>query len=188
MLNICYTVILVFVRFCSQIHRSLHSISQSIRFLINGVIGQVIFMTGYNLSASTFEPMGYPASTIYAVFYLCYIPVGHALQCLFVFGWPNDYAPSLMSNAPIGLTAMAIGTMLTGFLSKVKFNARAEDWISSTFGMDPKDDVDEGGEFYSSLVVMVATGVWGYVLSLYVNATKPEIKQFECEKDPAKEL
>ncbi len=105
--------------------------------------------------------MGYPASTIYA------------LQCLFVFGWPNNYVPSLMSNAPIGLTTMSIGTMLTGFLSKVEFNARAEDWISSTFRMDPKDDADEGGEFYSSLVVMVATGMWSYVLSLYVNATKP---------------
>lgn len=169
------------------IHRSLHNISQSIRFLVNGLIGQVIFMTGYNFSASTFEPMGYPASTIYAVFYLCYIPVGHALQSLFVFGWPKEYVPSLMSNAPIGLTAMVIGTMLTGFLSRVEFNSRAEDWISSTFGTDPKDD-DEGGEFYSSLVVMVATGVWCYVLSLYVNAAKPEVKSHNIEKDPAKEL
>jgi hypothetical protein len=66
---------------------------------------------GVNLSASTFEPMGYSASTIYAVFHLSYIPVGHALQCLLVFGWPNDYVLSLMSNAPIGLAAMAIGTI-----------------------------------------------------------------------------
>lgn len=169
------------------IHRSLHNISQSIRFLINGLIGQVIFMTVYNFSASTFEPMGYPASTIYAVFYLCYIPVGHALQSLFVFGWPKEYVPSLMSNAPIGLTAMVIGTMLTGFLSRVEFNSRAEDWISSTFGTDPKDN-DGGGEFFSSLVVMVATGVWCYVLSLYVNAAKPEVKSHYIDKDPAKEL
>jgi hypothetical protein len=92
-----------------------------------------------------------------------------------------------MSNAPIGLTAMVIGTMLTGFLSRVEFNSRAEDWISSTFGTDPKDN-DEGGEFYSSRVVMVATGVWCYVLSLYVNAAKPEVKSHNIEKDPAKEL
>ena len=140
------------------IHRSLNNISQSIRFLVNGVLGQVIFMTGYNISASTFEPLGYPASTIYAVFYLCYIPVGHALQCLFVFGWPKEYVPSLMSNAPIGLSAMAIGTMLTGFLSRVEFNSRAEDWITSTLGTEPKDE-EEGGEFYSTLVVMIATCV-----------------------------
>ena len=140
------------------VHRSLNNISQSIRFLVNGVLGQVIFMTGYNISASTFEPMGYPASTIYAVFYLCYIPVGHALQCLFVFGWPKEYVPSLMSNAPIGLSAMAIGTMLTGFLSRVEFNSRAEDWITSTLGTEPKDE-EEGGEFYSTLVVMIATCV-----------------------------
>ena len=28
-------------------------------------------MTGYNLSVVTFEPMGYTASTIYAIFYFC---------------------------------------------------------------------------------------------------------------------
>ena len=144
-------------------------------------------MTGYNFSALTFEPLGYPASTIYAIFYMCYIPVGHALQCLFVFGWPKDYVSSLMSNAPIGLSAMAIGTMLTGFLSKVEFNERAEEWISSTLSTDPNHKAEEGGEFYSSLMVMVATGVWCYVLSLYVNAVKPEEKQ-KAEKDPEKEL
>mmetsp|Transcript_14101 Transcript_14101/g.30653 ORF Transcript_14101/g.30653 Transcript_14101/m.30653 type:complete len:145 (+) Transcript_14101:463-897(+) len=144
-------------------------------------------MTGYNFSVMTFEPLGYPASTIYAVFYTCYIPVGHIMQCLFVFGWPKDYLSSLMSNAPIGLTAMAIGTALTGFLSKIEFNALAEDWISSAFGTEKHDHSEEEGEFYSSLVVMVATGVWCYVLSLYVNAAEPE-KKGNAEKDPAKEL
>ena len=121
--------------------------------------------------------MGYPASTIYAVFYTFYIPVGHLFQCLFVFGWPADYLPSLMSNAPIGLTAMAIGTALTGFLSKIEFNSLAEDAISSAFGTEPRDHSEEEGEFYSSLIVMVATGVWCYVLSLYVNAAKPAEKE-----------
>lgn len=132
--------------------------------------------------------MGYPASTIYAVFYTFYIPVGHLFQCLFVFGWPSEYLPSLMSNAPIGLTAMAIGTALTGFLSKIEFQAKVEDWISSTFGTEMHDHSEEEGEFYSSLVVMVATGVWCYVLSLYVNAAKPEEGTKHSEKDPGKEL
>ena len=109
------------------------------------------------------------------------------MQCLFVFGWPADYLPSLMSNAPIGLTAMAIGTALTGFLSKIEFNTIAEDWISSAFGTPPQDHSEEEGEFYSSLVVMVTTGVWCYVLSLYLNAAPKEGKK-HIEKDPAKEL
>eukprot|EP00577_Skeletonema_sp_RCC1716_P025805 CAMPEP_0113389272 /NCGR_PEP_ID=MMETSP0013_2-20120614/9533_1 /TAXON_ID=2843 ORGANISM="Skeletonema costatum, Strain 1716" /NCGR_SAMPLE_ID=MMETSP0013_2 /ASSEMBLY_ACC=CAM_ASM_000158 /LENGTH=170 /DNA_ID=CAMNT_0000272327 /DNA_START=89 /DNA_END=601 /DNA_ORIENTATION=- /assembly_acc=CAM_ASM_000158 len=153
------------------IHESLNNISQSIRFLVTGFLSQIIFMTTYNLLISIFEPMGYPASTIYAVFYTIYIPVGHALTALCVFGWPEKYLPSLMANAPIGLTAMAIGTALTGFLSKIGFNAMADDWISSIIGTD-KPVEEEEGEFYSSLVVMVATGVWCFVLSLYVNSEK----------------
>ena len=142
-------------------------------------------MTGYNFSVLTFE--SYPPSTIYAIFYTCYIPVGHLMQCLFVFGWPADYLPSLMSNAPIGFTAMAIGTALTGFLSKIEFNTIAEDWISSAFGTPPQDHSEEEGEFYSSLVVMVTTGIWCYVLSLYVNAA-PKEGEKHIEKDPAQEL
>jgi len=145
-------------------------------------------MAGYNFSILTFEPLGYPASTIYAVFYTFYIPVGHLWQCLFVFGWPDKYVPSLMANAPIGLSAMAIGTALTGFLSKIGFNASAEDAISSAFGTEMHDHSEEEGEFYSSLVVMVATGVWCFVLSLYVNAAAPAEGKKNSVKDPAKEL
>ncbi|KAL3776195.1 hypothetical protein ACHAW5_008558 [Stephanodiscus triporus] len=170
------------------IHESLHIISQSIRFLAIGVVSQGLFMTGYNFSLSTLEPLGYSASTIYAMFYTFYIPVGHLLQCFFVFGWPDEYLPSLMSNVPIGLTAMAIGTALTAFLSKVRFNATAEDWISLALGTEPRDRSKDEGEFYSSLVVMIATGVWCYVLSLYVNATPVPTAKANAEKDPAKEL
>lgn len=170
------------------IHESLNNISQSVRFLAVGFVGQIIFMTGYNLSILTFEPMGYPAATIYAVFYACYIPLGHALQSLFVFGWPTKYVPSLMANVPIGLTAIAIGTALTGFLSKIEFDAIAEDWISSAFGTEPPDHSEEEGEFYASIIVLVVTSVWTYVLSLYVNSAKPAEKGKAVEKDPGKEL
>ena len=139
----------------------------------------MLFMTTYNLLVSTFEPMGYPASTIYAVFYTFYIPVGHLLTCLFVFGWPEKYLPSLMANAPIGLTAMAIGTALTGFLSKIQFNAMAGDFISSILGTSKSEE--EEGEFYSSMVVMFATGVWCFVLSLYVNSEKKSDDKKEKE-------
>ena len=137
-------------------------------------------MTCYNLLVSTFEPMGHPASKIYAIFYTMYIPVGHALTSLFVFGWPTKYLPSLLANAPIGLTAMALGTALTGFLSKVEFNAYAEDLISSVLGMENASAEDEEGEFYSSLVVMVATGLWSVVLSFVVNSEKKtDVKEKE---------
>ena len=137
-------------------------------------------MTCYNLLVSTFEPMGHPASKIYAIFYTMYIPVGHALTSLFVFGWPTKYLPSLLANAPIGLTAMALGTALTGFLSKVEFNAYAEDLISSVLGMEKASAEGEEGEFYSSLVVMVATGLWSVVLSFVVNSEKKtDVKEKE---------
>jgi hypothetical protein len=146
-------------------------------------------MMGYNFSALTFEPLGYSPSTIYAAFYTLYIPVGHLLQCLFVIGWPEKYLPSLMSNAPIGLSAMAIGTALTGFLSKVGFDSAAEDWIrSSIFGTERRGHMEKDGEFYSSLIVMTATGVWCYVMSLYVNAVPAPVAKATAEKDPAKEL
>ncbi len=99
------------------------------------------------------------------------------------------YLPSLMSNAPIGLSAMAIGTALTGFLSKVRFDSAVDDWIrSSIFTTESLDNMDEGGEFYSGLVVMIATGVWCYVMSLYVNAAPAPVAKAIAEKDPAKEL
>jgi len=154
--------------------------------MATGLFSQVVFMAGYNFSVLKFEPRGYSASTIYALFYTLYIPFGHLLQCLFVFGWPHDYLPSLASNAPIGISGMALGTALTGLLSNIKFDSLVEDLTSSMFATSPPDHSGNEGEFYASLVVMVATGVWGYLYSSYVNASPPEIGK--SEKDPAKEL
>lgn len=155
-------------------------IPQSTRFLAAGVASNVVFLTGYNFAISIFEHLGHPASTIYAVYYLCYIPVGHALMSLFVFGWPAEYLPSLMANAPIGITAMGIGTVVTGYLSGIQFDGMVEDWKASMFGREPPPPEEEG-EFYAGLVVMVITGVWSYVLSIYVNSAKPEAKDDKKE-------
>jgi ABC-type transport system involved in multi-copper enzyme maturation permease subunit len=151
----------------------LNQISQTIRFFANGILSQTLFMAGYNLSVLHFEHLGYPASTIYAVFYMLYIPIGHLLGCLLVFGWPNNYLASLLSNAPVGLTAMAIGSVLTGFLSKMEFDIMVENWMANQFGTK-KPEEEEEGEFYASLVVMVVTGVWTYILSTYVNSTSDD--------------
>jgi len=94
-----------------------------------------------------------------------------------------------MSNAPIGLTAMALGTVLTGFLSKIGFDGMVEDLAASAFGRKVANDdsQEEGGEFYASLVVLVVTSVWSYLLSLYVNAA-PAAEKVKEEKEPGKEL
>ncbi|KAL3798583.1 hypothetical protein HJC23_011887 [Cyclotella cryptica] len=170
---------------------SLNQISQTVRFFANGFLSQFLFMAGYNLSVLHFEHLGYAASTIYAVFYMLYIPVGHFLGCIFVFGWPENYISSLLSNAPVGLTAMAIGSMLTGFLSRIEFDIMVESWMAYQFGTDPPNKSEDDGEFYASLVVMVVTGVWTYLLSTYVNsagADKKVASASSYEKDPGKEL
>lgn len=78
-----------------------------------------------------------------------------------------------MSNAPIGLTAMMLGTILTGYFDRIHLEHKADQFLINNFGFlgfnEPEPD-EERSEFYSSLVVMVITGVWSYLLSVWVNA------------------
>jgi len=164
----------------------LTKVPQQIRFGIAGFLSNLIFMVWYNGAIDRFEKH-FAASTIYAVTYLFFIPVSHALMSCIVFGWPTRYIKSLMSNAPIGLTAIVIGAACTAYLDRIGFQILAEEWIeyyimgvSSRPNMEETDDPPQAsGEFYSSLVVMVITGVWSYVLSVLVNAppAAPEKKQ-----------
>lgn len=144
-----------------------------IRFGLNGFISNVGFMVAYNMSVVQFDGMA-PSSTIYSIVYLIFIPIGHALISLLVFGWPERYFPSLMSNAPIGLTAIALGAMLTSYLDQIGFNKLVVDllvqgWSALGYESEPKPE-DEKGEFYSSLLVLVITGVWTFVLSVVINS------------------
>ena len=98
---------------------------------------------------------------------------------------------NLLSNAPIGLSAMAVGTVLTGFLSNIDFDAKLESFLGiDTLGEKEEDE----GEFYASLVVMVVTGVWTYLLCMYVNSSGEEKSPKKSgavsyyDKDPGKEL
>lgn len=118
----------------------------------------------------------YPASTVYMVVYLLFIPITHALVSLLVFGWPTNYVTSLMSNVPIGLSGMALGTALTSYLDKISFNEKVEDFIREHIPEweDSATDEDEKGELYSSILVLIVTSVWGYTLSVAVNSKKPE--------------
>mmetsp|Transcript_2929 Transcript_2929/g.5224 ORF Transcript_2929/g.5224 Transcript_2929/m.5224 type:complete len:184 (-) Transcript_2929:121-672(-) len=164
------------------LHDSLHGIPQTIRFSISGFLNNVVFITAFNFAVARLDHL-YPASTIYSIFYLMFIPYGHAVTCLLVFGWPKPYLPSLLSNAPIGMTAMALGTFCTGYLDSINFNETAEEILFTRFsflGFKEPEMNDEKGELYASLAVTAITGTWSYVLSMLVNSPK--------KKEPGKEL
>jgi len=124
----------------------------------------------YNTAVTHFHSVS--SSTIYSILYLFFIPLGHATVSLLVFGWPERYIPSLMSNFPIGLTAIAIGGALTAYLDRIEFESRIEDFIRDnfTFSHMPARADEEQSEFYSSIVVLVVTSIWTYVLSIYINS------------------
>lgn len=155
------------------LHPFLDKIPMHVRFGLNGFLSNVGFMVAYNLSVVQFDGMA-PPSTIYSIVYLIFIPIGHAMISLLVFGWPERYFPSLMSNAPIGLTAIAIGAMLTAYLDQIGFNKQvvdllAQGWSALGYETMPKPE-DEKGEFYSSLLVLLITGVWTFILSVFINS------------------
>lgn len=134
-------------------------------------------MVVYNRAVSNIHTMS--PSTIYSIWYFFFIPLSHAMVSLLVFGWPERYVPSLMSNFPIGLTAMAIGAALTAYLDKIDFNEWIEEYVRNNLRfshMPPRsarseqEGEQEPGEFYTSLAVLVVTSIWTYVLSVYINS------------------
>ncbi|KAG7362219.1 hypothetical protein IV203_025885 [Nitzschia inconspicua] len=184
------------------LHPILNNVPIHIRFGLNGFLTNVLFMIAYNFAVVRFEHMA-SSSTIYAAVYLIFIPVTHACISLLVFGWPERYLRSLMSNAPVGLTAIVLGAALTAYLDEIEFNrwvadAVVEYWkllgykIESLPPMD-QGPVDQGngsngnnnsgggksGEFYSSIFVLIVTGIWTFVLSVFVNAPQESLEKKE---------
>eukprot|EP00977_Amphora_coffeiformis_P000854 scaffold184_cov179-Amphora_coffeaeformis.AAC.13 len=155
------------------IHPILNKISVTTRFAFNGLLSNVLFMLAYNWSIENISEIAPP--TMYSIVYLIFIPIGHAMVSLFVFGWPEKYFPSLMSNFPIGLTAIGIGGGLTAWLDSVKFNEMVAEYIRNNYRFSSMPS-DNEGEFYSSIVVLVVTSLWTYILSIYVNAP-PEMSE-----------
>jgi hypothetical protein len=140
-------------------------------------------MVVYNY-AVTFFIQYVSASTIYSIVYLLFIPFGHLTANLLVFGWPDRYCQSLLSNFPIGLTAIAIGSLLTAYLDRKRFNQRMEEYVFDnwTFQKMPdqrREAINEKSELYSSVVVLIVTSIWTYVLSIWVNSlpTKSDKKE-----------
>lgn len=129
-------------------------------------------------------------SAIYSILYLIFIPISHAMACIFVFGWPDRYLPSLLSNCPIGLCAMILGAALTSYLNVIEFNEMVVEYIEMVWeyirnnftfygGMPQREPREEGGQFYSSLVVLFVTNLWTYLSSLYVNSSPQKSEKKE---------
>mmetsp|Transcript_11822 Transcript_11822/g.28361 ORF Transcript_11822/g.28361 Transcript_11822/m.28361 type:complete len:303 (+) Transcript_11822:398-1306(+) len=176
------------------LHPILHKVPMHIRFGLNGFLSNVLFMIAYNAAVVQFEHVA-SSSTIYATVYLIFIPITHAIISLLVFGWPERYLRSLMSNAPVGLTAIVLGASLTAYLDQIEFNewvAAAmkqyvkyfQRWMPTFLQMpvettaptapeldEPEKDAGPGGsgEFYSSIFVLLVTGIWTFALSVFVN-------------------
>ena len=152
---------------------SLNKIPQQIRFGGVGIISNVLFLTGHGIFLKMLEPKGFATSTIYAIFYLLYIPVGHLMNCLFVFGWPSNYLPSLLSNYPIGITSMMLGATATGWLAKIDFDSTVFGFIQDNliFLVGKQELVKEEVQgTYSGIVVLVLTSLWTFVLTSMVMA------------------
>lgn len=83
---------------------------------------------------------------------------------------------------PIGFGGIAIGTLCTGILDKLEFDDFMRGVLSGLGLMTFEKDDD--GNMFSSLLVMIITGVWGYVLSTIVNGKKPpKTKTDKGDKD-----
>jgi hypothetical protein len=74
-----------------------------------------------------------------------------------------------------------LGSTLTAYLDRIGFETIAEEWImTNILGKKPEDrQAEENSEFHSSMVVMIVTSVWTYVLSVMVNSpsSKPGEKE-----------
>ena len=153
------------------LHESLHQIPQGIRFPLCGAISNALFLTIFNTSVGALESDSLTASNIYSIVYCLFIPMAHALNCGIVFGWPSPYLPNLAANAPIGLSAMVLGTVLTGYLDNIGMEATIDQFLLNVGIVQQPEEDEEKSEFYCSLIVMAVTGVWSYILSVYVNSS-----------------
>ena len=140
-----------------------------------GVLNTILFLVFYSTALTVFSNQ--PAAKIYTISNICMLPIGHATSSLLVFGWPKHYFSNLCMNAPIGLSATFIGTVCTGILDKMKFDAIVSGIVRGLFLLEAsEDDSDGAGQFYTSILVMIITGLWSFILSTVVNAPKKDKK------------
>mmetsp|Transcript_21582 Transcript_21582/g.27236 ORF Transcript_21582/g.27236 Transcript_21582/m.27236 type:complete len:179 (+) Transcript_21582:101-637(+) len=149
------------------VHSKLHDYPQDLRYFISGLINTAGFMFSLWMATVSFREM-YSASTIYAISNLFFIPIGHAVSSLLVFGWPEHYVQNLLLNAPIGLVGTAIGSFATEFLDRLGFDAVCHGLLGRLAIVEIEE---EAARVYTSIMVMIVTGVWGYIVSNIVNSS-----------------
>ena len=81
---------------------------------------------------------------------------------------------------PIAFGGIAIGTICTVILDQLAFDDFMRSLLSGLRLMTFEEDDD--GNMFSSLLVMIVTGVWGYVLSTMVNGKKPTKKKTDKDR------
>lgn len=157
------------------IHPMLEQVPNVIRFVMSGVIGNVFFMFAYNRAYAIFSSQ-LDASVIFSVVQFFCIILNHFLNVSLVFGYPDNYIASLLSNMPVGLSSLAIGAGTTSWLQKSDFDETLNDWFSME-----SDESGEAGSFWTSLAVMAITGIYNYVVLNIVN--KPSTGKEEGKKE-----
>lgn len=157
-------------------HPSLREIPLPFRFAISGIIGNGIFMAVYNLSLNAFRHM-VGASIIFGIVQFGCIILNHFLNIGIVFGWPEQYTSSLMSNMPVGLSALCLGAVTTSLMETIELDAK----VNAMLGYE---SIEESG-FWGSIAVMVVTGVFSYLALNFVNAP---VKGTDDEVDTKKDL
>ena len=168
----------------SLLHPSLQAIPQSIRFSIAGGISNLIFIAGYNTAVdNSYVASVLTITQIYAVCYSIFIPINHAIVSLLVFGWPTQYVPSLATNIPQSVSAMLLGTILIGYFETIQLEQQIDQFLVRSGIVTV---ADEPRELYCSILVMIITGIWSYLLAQYANNT--EKKKTNKKKKDTKKL
>jgi uncharacterized membrane protein YeaQ/YmgE (transglycosylase-associated protein family) len=121
----------------------------------------------------------FPASQIYSICSMAYLPIGHAITSLVVFGWPKEYLKNLLMNLPIGMVGTMIGSFSTGLLVDMEFDSMVRNVFQSMNLVAAEQNEEENGTAYTNIAVLIITGIWGYVASTLVNSQKPAKKQHE---------
>lgn len=164
------------------LHPALHNIPQAVRFPMAGAVNTVGFMLAL-FFGNTLLKDSLSASTIYSLSSILYLPIGHAVTSLFVFGWPKAYIQNLLMNLPIGMSGTAMGSFCTGLLVSYEFDSKVKSLLRMVKlgGIESDSDDGEIGQAYTNIAVIIITGIWGYFMSVLVNGSKQPAKKHEKE-------
>ena len=162
------------------IHPSLEQLPQVVRFVMSGVIGNMFFMFAYNHAYKLFQSQ-FDAFIIFSVVQFFCIILNHFLNVSLVFGYPDNYWASLLSNMPVGLSSLALGAGTTSYLENSGFDDSMQSWFLNLTSKENSDSNDgDGGSFWTSIAVICITGIFNYVVLNIVN--KPSSKKKVDEK------